>query len=233
MIRAVRSVSEIWGRWVLANSLAELIGLGATFALGIGIFAGLTDQPGVGPALFGALAMTSSGLIEGGVVGWGQWWAMQPRLGSITRRTWITATIWGALIAWFLGSLPMTIASLNAGDQAVEGQEPETVFMMLMAAAMGLVAGAVLAYPQWRVLRHHVEQSGWWLPANGIAWAAGMPIIFAGIDLAQAGSNLVVSILIMALTLLITGAVVGAIHGYVLVRLLSQPGGHDVGGSNG
>lgn len=215
-------LTGLWKRWILANSLAELVGLGATFALGIGLFSGLTDKPGIGPAVLSAMAMTASGLIEGGAVGWGQWWAMRPTFESITRRSWISATVAGALIAWFLGSLPMTLANLNAGDQPAAGQEPEAAIMLLMAAAMGLVAGGVLAYPQWRVLRRHVDQNWWWLPANGIAWAAGMPIIFFGIDLAQLGDSLLVSIFVMAATLLLAGAVVGAIHGYVLVRLLAN-----------
>ena len=43
--------SHLWSRWVLANSLGEMLGLGSTFAIGVGLFSGLSEAPGVGPAL--------------------------------------------------------------------------------------------------------------------------------------------------------------------------------------
>ena len=41
-----RSNWSLWLRWILANAVGELIGLGSTFALGIGLLPGLSDSPG-------------------------------------------------------------------------------------------------------------------------------------------------------------------------------------------
>jgi hypothetical protein len=52
-----------------------------------------------------------------------------------------------------------------------------------------------------------------------LAWSAGMPIIFWGIDAAQKGQPLLQMVLLFAGCLFLSGAVVGGIHGAVLVRL--------------
>lgn len=215
----VRSRWSLWLRWVLANSLGEMVGLGSTFAVGVGLFAGLADSPGVLPAILSALLMTSSGLVEGFIVGTVQGWAMHPAIPRLGRRAWVVATILGAVVAWFLGSIPMTIASLSASGSQPAAQEPPAGLMVLLEVGMGLVAGLVLALPQWRVLRHHAARAWLWLPANGVAWAAGMPIVFAGVDLAQKAGSLAGAIATMAAALLVTGAVVGGIHGAALVAI--------------
>ena len=84
---------------------------------------------------------------------------------------------------------------------------------------MGLLLGAILAAPQWRVLRRQVRGAGWWIPANALAWAAAMPLTFlaAGLPLPQDG---LLSLLLLASAVIAAvGALAGAIHGAVLVRL--------------
>ncbi len=58
------------------------------------------------------------------------------------------------------------------------------------------------------------------MPANALAWAAGMPAIFWGIHAAQPlgptpGAALLAGVLLLA------GALVGGVHGAVLVRLVA------------
>jgi hypothetical protein len=213
---------SLWGRWILANSVGELVGLGATFAIGVGLFSGLAETAGVFPTILTAVLMTSAGALEGAVVGLAQWLAMHASLPQLPRWSWVRATIVGALIAWFFGSVPMTIASVSAAAPQEVAQEPPAGAVLLLASAMGLVAGLVLSLIQWRVLREHVEQAWQWLPANSIAWAAGMPIVFAAIDGAQRMPSLAGGIGVMVVSLAITGAVVGAIHGVVLVSLVGR-----------
>ena len=55
-----------------------------------------------------------------------------------------------------------------------------------------------------------------------VCGAFGMPIIFWGIDMAFKMTALWQSVLLMAGTLFIAGAIVGAIHGSFLVRLADQ-----------
>jgi len=120
--------------------------------------------------------------------------------------------------------MPMTIASLSVSDQEAVMQEPEAMLMLLMTSGMGLVAGLVLGFPQWRVLRRYVNRGWLWLPANGVAWAVGMPVIFAGVDAAGKSGTVVGGITIMAVTLAVTGLAVGAVHGAVLVKLVDLRG---------
>jgi hypothetical protein len=68
-------------------------------------------------------------------------------------------------------------------------------------------------------LRGRVKGVGIWIQANMAVWALGMPLIFWGIDAAQKGQPLGVSIAIIALVLLVAGAVVGGVHGLALVRI--------------
>ena len=68
-------------------------------------------------------------------------------------------------------------------------------------------------------LRGKVERAGVWMPANMLAWAFGMPVIFWGVDMAFKMAAIWQSVLVMAGSLLVAGAVVGAIHGAFLARL--------------
>ena len=87
---------------------------------------------------------------------------------------------------------------------------------------MGAVGGVVLSFAQWLVMRGKVHRAGLWIPANMLAWTFGMPVIFWGIDLAFKLPAIWQSVLLMAGTLFLAGAVVGGIHGLFLVRLAEQ-----------
>ena len=216
---------QLYFRWVAANALGELFGLGATFAVGALALTYLGDLPGVGMVLLMFVIAVASGAIEATVVGLLQWWAMHPWFAAIQRRSWWLATLAGALSAYVLGYLPSTIMNLS---QAVEPAasapvaEPPQWIILLLAVGMGAVAGAVLSFAQWLVLRKAAARAGWWIPANMLAWFFGMPIIFWGIDAAQKGQPLLQAVLLLAGVLFLTGAVVGAIHGAFLVRLAGQ-----------
>jgi hypothetical protein len=208
--------------WLAANSLAELLGLGATFALDILLFTRLGDAKTVPAAAGMILLTTATGVVEGTVVGQLQWSVLRAPFPQITRRVWVAATLAGALIAWFLGSLPSTLIGLGSDQSGAAGQEPATWLMMLLAAAMGLFLGVILALPQWRVLRRAAPRAWVWLPANAAAWALGMPVIFAAVDLAYNTGTVAGAVAVMAAALALTGALVGAVHGLALVWLAAQ-----------
>ncbi len=209
----------LWWRWVAANAIGELLGLGTTFALVALVISRLEGQQGAGIVLFSFLFAVAGGAIEATVVGLGQWWAMHPWLPAIARRAWWLATLMGALVAYVLGYLPSTLMSLGGEASQAPAAEPPQWIVFLLAAALGAVAGAVLSFAQWLAMRGRVARAGRWIPANMLAWLAGMPIIFWGIDAAQKGQPPVQAVLLIAGVLLVTGAVVGAIHGAFLVGL--------------
>jgi hypothetical protein len=212
---------KLWLRWVAANALGEMFGLGLTFAVGAVVISSLGNQQGVVVILLTFVVAVASGVIEATLVGLAQWWAMHPWFPMIKRISWWQATLIGALMAYVLGYLPSTLMSL--GEQASQTQsppaEPAHWLVLLLAAGLGAVGGIVLAFPQWLALRHEVRGASIWLPANMLAWLVGMPIIFWAIDAAQKLDGMLGLIIFMAGVLLLVGLVVGAIHGTFLTRL--------------
>ena len=97
------------------------------------------------------------------------------------------------------------IATFSSDAASAVAEEPPQAVVLLLAAGMGLVAGLILSAAQWRVLRRHVTRAWQWLPANAIAWAAGMPLIFAGVDVAQNTGSVLVGVLVMGGSITITG----------------------------
>jgi hypothetical protein len=212
--------------WISANGFGELIGLGLTFVIGFTLTYLVGNESGVWGSLVMLAAYTFTGVIEGTVLGLFQWRAFHPTIPRIPRSSWWKATSLGAVIAWFAGSLPfiiintssmMTQANELTGQQP--SQEPAQWMVMLMASAIGLLAGAVLALFQWLVLRQFVHKASWWLLANAFAWSAGMPIIFLAIDIVMKISQVWQKIILGCSALFLTGALVGAIHGLFLVWL--------------
>jgi hypothetical protein len=212
----------LWYRWVAANALGELFGLGMTFAAGYAVIALFGEAHSPAGTLAQFLLMTATGAIEGAIVGQAQWWAMRPAFPSLTRRTWLVATILGALAAWFLVSLPFTLIDMGAQARGQPAQEPPLAAVLLVAAGMGMVAGVILSFFQWRALRQIVSQARVWIPANALAWALGMPFIFAATGSIQADTPPQQIALMLGVAILLAGAVVGAVHGAFLVWLANQ-----------
>lgn len=212
------SNAGFWLRWVAANAVGELLGLGPAAAVGILLARVLVETGGIVAALASLLLFTLLGALEGAIVGLAQRMVLHRRLPGVTRRSWVAATAAGAAAAWFLGMLPATAMSLLQ-DAHAGSPEADGAWGLAMAAGMGLALGMVLATPQWLVLRRFVDRAGWWLPANAVAWAVAMPLVFlaSGLPLPQDG---LVPLLAAVLAVIAgAGALVGAIHGAVLVRI--------------
>jgi hypothetical protein len=211
----------LWLRWTVANGLAELVGLGLTFVI-IGLLISRVDTGRITGILL-AFGMTIlSGAIEATIVGLVQSWIMQPWFPAIGCFAWWRGTLIGALLGYVLGYLPSTLMSMGeTSTQAVQAEPPQWV-TLLLAAGLGAAAGAVLSFAQWLVLRRKVRRAGLWIPANMLAWACGMPIIFWGMDLAFKQSQVWQSVLVVGGAILVAGLVVGAIHGRFLVKLAGK-----------
>lgn len=217
------SKNQLWSRWTLANALSEMVGLGLTFLITGLVFSKLDGLGTMTSILFTFVFAVASGAIEATFVGLAQWWAMRPWFPSIEHFAWWRGTMIGALIAYVLGYLPSTIMSMGeAAASSAPIAEPPQWIILLLAAGMGAVGGAVLSFAQWLVMRGKVKRAGLWIPANMLAWTFGMPVIFWGIDMAFKLSAIWQSVSLMAVTLFVAGAVVGGIHGLFLVRLAEQ-----------
>jgi magnesium-transporting ATPase (P-type) len=212
--------NKLWLRWTGANAFGEMFGLGLTFLITGWFF---SSQTTAGILLAFAIAVLS-GIVEATIVGLAQWWAMHPWFPSIRRFSWWLATLVGALIAYVLGYLPSTLMDMGAAasESAAAPVEPPQWIVLLLAAGMGAVGGAVLSFAQWLVLRGKAKRAGLWIPANMLAWTFGMPLIFWGIDLAFKMTAIWQSVLLMTGVLFVTGALVGAIEGAFLVRMADE-----------
>jgi hypothetical protein len=214
------SKNQLWIRWALANAFSEMFGLGLTFIITGFMVSKLDSQQTITGILLAFVFAVVSGAVEATFVGLAQWWAMYPWFPAIGKSAWWRGTLIGALIAYVLGYLPSTL--MNVGEATTSSApvaEPPQWAILLLAAGMGAVGGVVLSFAQWLVMRGKVDRAGLWIPANMLAWTFGMPVIFWGIDMSFKMTTLWQSVLLMAGTLFVAGAMVGAIHGLFLVRL--------------
>jgi hypothetical protein len=105
----------------------------------------------------------------------------------------------------------------------------------IVANAWAEAVGPILGIAQWTVLRGLAPRAHRWLWANAIAWAVGMPVIFAGMDLVPWTGSFLSVASAMYLVCAFTGATVGSVHGPVLAQLLSlcpTTNAHQTGGAN-
>lgn len=214
----------LWLRWVVANGLGEMLGLGLTFAVGAWVIFSLEVQHPSQVILLTFVVAVASGAIEATLVGFLQWWALRPWFPGITRLAWWRATLIGALVAYVLGYSPSVLIDLTgqASPAAGNATEPGIGLVLLLAAGLGLVGGAVLSFAQYLVMRRSVRSASIWIPANMLAWLVGMPLIFWGIDTAQKLDALLWVFPFIAGVLLLTGVLVGSIHGVFLVHLAGR-----------
>jgi len=170
--------------------------------------------------LLGFAVLVLTGILEATVVALLQHRAMRPWLPRLSVGAWWLATLVGALFAYVVGYLPSTLmgAAGAAGDAA--SFEPPAWIVLPLAAILGAVAGAILSLFQALALRRHVAHAGAWIPANMVAWAIGMPIIFFVIDRAFVLPSPWQTVSVLGAGLLVSGAAVGIVHGRTLVRLV-------------
>jgi hypothetical protein len=134
-----------WRRWVLANALGELAGLGTVAAVGFLMFRHVGEPANIAQAIAFAGAFVLLGAFEGWVIGVAQWQVLRTLFPSV--RGWVLASVVGAMVAWAVGMVPSTAASLLqqcATDLASAPFEPPLILVLALAifAAGGLV-GAV------------------------------------------------------------------------------------------
>jgi hypothetical protein len=198
-------------RWVLACTVAETFGMAVS--------AGSARAAGELGTLAGLLLVLAGGLAEGTALGLLQGSVLRDRLGG--RRTgWVLATVLVAGLGWAAGSAP---AALSGDDT---GGGPALALVLLGAAAIGLLMGAVLGAVQATVLRHHVRHPWRWSTANACGWAVAMPVVFLGATTAGAGWPWPVVVGYGAATGAVAGAALGAVTGAWLPSLDGLPVRH-------
>lgn len=198
--------------WVLACVAAETIGLTVASA------AAWTSRDLDSTLLVWAVVV-AGGVVEGIALGGLQAVALAPWLGARSRRAWFVVTVLVAGVGWGVASAPSA-----AGDSA-GGTEPRLTVILLAAAGLGLVMGALLGVAQALVLRRELPRAWRWTWVSALAWTLTMPVIFLGATRPQASWSLPA----LLLTGVVTGALAGATYGGSTALLLpSLEGGRPV-----
>lgn len=203
-------------RWVVACLLAEAIGMTASAAAARGANA-LVEGDLPRGVLLGFLLVVGGGLVEGTALGVLQARALADRLGRTGRRAWILVTLLLAGLGWAAGSAPSTLAGDDPG-----AVEPPLAAVLLGAAGIGLVMGALLGGAQaWVLARHAVRPAahpGRWVLGSALGWTAAMAVIFGGAT--TAGADWAWPAVAGYGTL--TGALAGLLLGLVTLPFLSR-----------
>jgi hypothetical protein len=187
-----------WLVWVAASWAGLILGMGignwGLFLVLASARCGELVYNDPSCSIWGYVALGLGGLICGGVIGLFQSWVLR-RKQIVSSARWIVASMLGWMTGTLIGMgvLPIVVGS-PAGNPVRYGW---------IALAYGIV-GAVIGGMQWPVIRSHLKQSAWWIPATIVATALW------GLASAVTGGNL------------ITWGIRGAVTGSVLVWLVGH-----------
>jgi hypothetical protein len=184
----------------------ELVGF-AVPAIALPIFVAL----GWSDAAIAPLTLLA-GACEGLAVGFAQALVLERVLADLSRREWMVATAWGAVLAYALAAIWNLMLNVTNGVF--------TVAVIIAGIFIGIAFLLAMGTTQWLVLRKHVPRAGWWIPANALAWPAGVAMPFITIALVPDGSPIAFHIIAGVVGGVLMGFFVGALTGAALVWLL-------------
>lgn len=191
--------------WIMACALAETLGMTAAATATV-----LGHSLGTAAALALVIA---GGLVEGLALGWAQSRVLRTLAPRLVRRRYVLATVAAAGLGWAGASAPAAFS----GD--ADGAPPSTVVIVLSAAGLGLVMGAVLGCAQAAVLRGAVRHPWRWVGANVAAWPAAMIVIFLGATTPSASWPPWTILVLAVVTGVAAGGLLGSVSGWFLTSL--------------
>jgi hypothetical protein len=210
-----------WGRWVVACTAAEFVGMAAAASLAV-LTARLVGEPAtVGAAIVVIGGAVLGGAIEGFAVGELQLRVLRTWLPDLSRLRYVGGTVALAIVFWFLGMLPSTLLSLSAvGTDAVADEvDPSLLLVAFVAAAGGALGGLGFGAAQGWALRGHVRHPWRWIRPNVVGWASAVAVITVGASTIPTGASAALTIAIGLVIGLLAGACVGVVTGQSLPAL--------------
>jgi hypothetical protein len=213
-----------WPGWTLANGVAELVCLEATYAALVFIANNIKPTTNLELQVYAVIAVTGA-MIEATTVGLAQAWLMHVVFPAVRRIAWWAATLLGTLLAYALGWWP-----INQIMAFLEDNPPYRTYMdrpflsdpLLWVILLGAATGAVISFAQWLVLRGKFPRAWKWIEGNALAWACGLPLIIGGAVLAGDLPITWQVRLATAEVLLVIGLLVGTINGWYLASLAGE-----------
>lgn len=202
---ATGSLDGLLRRWTWAFVVGELIGFVPPAITGATLAAlGVPD-----PILVAGL--TGAGLLEGAAIGVAQARVLACYAPAVDGRRWVEATMAAAAFAWFVGM----------GGGAVMGSDaaPRALLALLLVPAWcaGLLS---MGYGQWLVLRRAAPHSSRWVWVTAGAWLVGVAIPVVALSTAPNSWPAWAFVMTGVVAAVAMGAVVGALTGRTLRRLL-------------
>ena len=191
--------------WVRACTVAETVGMTAAAVAAV---AGRS----LGTAAALALVVTG-GLVEGLALGWAQGHVLGRLAPALDRRRYLLVTVLVAGVGWAGASAPAAFA----GDS--DATQPALGIVVLSAAGLGLVMGAVLGSAQAAVLRGAVRRPWRWVAVNAAAWPPAMAVIFLGATTPSASWPDWAVVALGPVTGMAAGGVLGIVSGGFLPTL--------------
>jgi len=201
---------SLWWRWTLATALGELIGFAVPGSVAPVLAWALTGTEGAFPVYALFVAAVLAGVVEGASLGLAQWLVLRRCLRQVARWRWVLATAIAAGAAYILGMTPSTLTDLTPVSEPL---------LIGLYAVLGALLLPSIGLAQWLALRPHIPRAGWWIPANALAWLAGLAVPMVGLTSIPDGSPLAVWIIVGVISGALMGVMVGAITGVALVRL--------------
>jgi len=168
-------------RWIAANGMAELAGIGLAAASIVGLFSLFGEPETLGERLTVYGTTIVVGVIEGALLGLAQGSLLRRRLPELSVGRYVGLTVAVAAGAWALGMAPSTFLTFEAGGEPAP--EPSWVVILAVAAAGGAFGGLLFGLAQRLELRRHGVRTGRWIAASALGWALALPLDFVGASL--------------------------------------------------
>ena len=198
--------SSLLRRWIAACAIGETLGIALAACWWVAVDR-IDPEPVTLTAKLAMLAAKSAaGIVEGGLLGMLQAWALRLRYPALSPTGWTLATVALAVLGWAIGSSFAIFASAEGSAPP----DPGLVPTMAMASGFGLAVGALFGLVQTMPLRRAAQPGMWWILFNAIGWAVALPAIYLA-----ASADLGLGLAGVALGGLAGGAIAGALLGAV------------------
>jgi hypothetical protein len=210
-----------WGRWVVACTAAELVGMAAAASMAV-LTSRLVGEPtSVGAAAVVMAGALLGGAVEGLAVGELQLRVLRTWLPGLSRARYVGSTVALAIAFWLLGMLPSTLTGLvgaEAADDVATG-DPPIVLVALVAAVGGAAGGLAFGAVQGWALRGQVRHPWRWIRPNVVGWALAVAVITVGASSVPGGVSAGATIVTGLGVGLLAGTCVGVVTGQALPAL--------------
>ena len=123
--------------------------------------------------IFGLATLSAAGTI----LGTSQWFWLRKHLNL--GPSWVAATVGGWYLAMGVSYSPGVVRDKLIGDPNPKMEAFfDTFFGLMILILFYWLLSILVSLPQWLLLRHHVQRSGWWVAIRPISWLAGWSLCY-------------------------------------------------------